>query len=49
MTRKRRALTTLGSVAIALVLVSCGVEAGDAASPTASFKGDSTEIGRAHV
>lgn len=42
MTRKRRALTTLGSVAIALVLVSCGVEAGDAASPTASFKGDST-------
>ncbi len=32
MTRKRRALTALGSLAIALVLVGCGVEAGDAVS-----------------
>ncbi len=34
MTRKRHALTTLGSMAIAVVLVSCGVDAGDAASPS---------------
>ena len=50
MTRKRRALTTLGSVAIVLVLVSCGVEAGDAVgsngSSTAGTDSTTTTVDR---
>lgn len=42
MTRFRRALTTVASLGVALLLVSCGVEAGDAATPTS---GGSTQSG----
>ena len=42
MTRSRRALATVASLGVALLLVSCGVEAGDAATPTS---GSSTTSG----
>lgn len=42
MTRSRRALATVAALGVALLLVSCGVEAGDAATPTS---GGSTTSG----
>jgi hypothetical protein len=45
MTRPRRALAILGSLTVALLLVSCGVEAGDAAQAPATRGGNGETSG----